>query len=56
MYFNIFPGSHWYFQNENVLFKLFGNYSAYQNQSIDADLAEMDASYCNLVKKEKRYH
>ena len=32
------------------------NYSAYQNQSIDADLAEMDASYCNLVKKEKRDH
>ena len=30
------------------------NYSAYQNQSIDADLAEMDAWYCNLVKKEKR--
>jgi predicted amidohydrolase len=32
------------------------NYSAYRNQSIDADLAEMDASYCNLVKKEKRDH
>ena len=34
----------------------FSNYSAYQNQSIDADLAEMDASSYNMVKKEKRYH
>jgi hypothetical protein len=30
------------------------NYSAYQNQSIDADLAEMDVSYYSMVKKEKR--
>jgi len=30
------------------------NYSAHQNQSIDVDLAEMNVSYYNMVKKEKR--
>ena len=30
------------------------NYSAYRNQLIDADLAEMDVSYYSIVKKEKR--
>ena len=35
-------------------YKKRGNYSAYKNQSIDADLSEMAVSYYSMVKKEKR--